>query len=89
MLNASHKKKTYYAQCFQWDGSNTELVVETLNSHGCEASPYDGKLMLRWRDDWHKPSIEMMHFGDWLRIGENGQLKIMRQPEFDMKYERI
>ena len=89
-MKYTHRKKIYHALCLQWDGTNTEMIVELLSRAGCEAHKYgDATLMLRWRDDWHKPSIEMMEVGYWLRLGENDVLKIMKPEEFNLKYEAI
>ena len=88
-MKFTHKKRTYYALCLQWDGINTEMVIELLDRAGCDAHLYDGMLMLRWREDWHRPSIEMMKNGDWLRLGENDVLKVMTDSDFRLKYESI
>ena len=89
MIKYTHRKKIYHALCIQWDGTNTTMVIELLDRAGCDAHKYGNQLMLRWKDDWHKPSIEMMEVGYWLRLGENDELKIMKPEEFELKYEVI
>ena len=88
-MKYTHKKKTYYAMCLQWDGTNTDMVIELLDRAGCDAHKYENDLMLRWRSDWVKPSIDMMHVGYWLRLGENDVLKIYSPEKFALKYEAI
>ena len=65
-------------------------MIDLLKQHGCEANPYLGELMLRWEETATTHyRIEMMHIGDWLRIGENGVAKVMTDEEFKLKYEEI
>lgn len=88
-MKFTHRKKIYHALCLQWDGTNTEVIVELLFRAGCEAHLYGNELMLRWKNDFRKPSIEMMKVGYWLRLGENDVLKIMSPEEFALKYQEI
>ena len=90
MIKYTHRKKIYHALCLQWDGTNTEMIIELLGRAGCDAHPYGDELMLRWRDDWRKgPTIEMMKVGYWLRIGEDDSLKVFSPDVFDQRYEAI
>jgi hypothetical protein len=86
----THKKKPYRAACTQWTASNTEEVMELMKTSGIEASPYGDAMMLRWVDPVHRNSrIDMFYPGMWLRIGENGIMKIMSDQEFKLKYEEL
>ena len=91
MTKFTHKKKARYAMCMVWDGTNTELVIETLERVGCESHKYgDATLMLRWKDDWHRPSIEMMEMNKHvIRIGEDDSIKIITIDEMNEGYEPI
>ena len=88
-MKFTHRKKTYYATCIQWDGKNTEMIIELLDRAGCDAHPYGGELMLKWRSNEVNPSIDMFKVGSWLRLGENDVLKVMTDAEFKLKYEGI
>jgi len=88
-MKFTHVKRPYHACCMIWDGTNTPMVIHQLHLHGCEAHAYGDQLMLRWKDDFRKPSLEMMSLGAVLRIGENGVMKVMSPEEFALKYEPI
>ena len=84
----THKKKTYFATCLQWNGQNTTMVTHILERAGCMVSVYGEQLMLRWPDNSHgRMAVETMNETDWIRCGENDQIKIMKNAEFVMKYE--
>ena len=86
-MKYTHKRKSFYATCLQWDGTNTPIITELLHRHGCESNAYGDELMLRWKDDWHRPSIEMMKIGYWLRLGQDESLKVISPDKF--QYEDI
>jgi len=50
-MKFTHRKKTYYATCLQWDGKNTAMIIELLDRAGCDAHHYGGELMLKWRSN--------------------------------------
>ena len=90
MTKFTHRKRIYHAMCLQWDGVNTEMIIELLDRAGCEAHMYGEVLMLHWRNDWYKGlAIDTMKIGYWLRLGENDVVKIMSPEEFNLKYEAI
>ncbi len=89
MTKFTHIKRPYHATCIEWTGDNTCIVIEQLFIHDCEAHVYGDQLMLRWKDDFRKPSLEMMNVGSVLRIGENEVMKVMTPEEFKLKYEEI
>ena len=88
-MNYTHQKRPYKATCLQWDGLNTDAVTAMLEAAGAEVSPYGEQLMLRWRNRNSGLTIEMMDKWDWLRLGENGVLKMMKPDEFSLKYEEV
>ena len=86
----THKKKTYFATCLQWDGTNTEEFSKLLESQGWEVAPYGDSLMIRWQEKVSgKCGITTVYKGHWLRIGENGEAKLFTDVEFKTKYEEI
>lgn len=90
MIKYTHRKKSRYATCIVWQEDNTQVIIEILDRAGCEAHEYQGQLMLRWKDDWHKPSIEMMEKGkSVIRIGEDDSIKIITVDEMNSGYEEI
>jgi hypothetical protein len=89
MTAHTHQKRPYKAQCLQWASDNTCAVITTLQDFGCEVNTYGDQLMLRWKKSPHKPAIEMLSVGMWLRLGENGELKVMPDAEFRAKYEEL
>lgn len=87
----THKKKTYLAQCMQWT-YNYDQVMQLLNDAGVEVTPYEDYLVLRYNaTDRDKPytKIDTFKKGMWIRVGENGAVKIMKDEEFQLKYEAI
>jgi len=86
-MKYTHKRIAFYATCIQWTPSNTPMVLELLERYGCEANQYGNQLMLRWKDDLHKPSIEMMKHGYYLRLGQDESLKVIPPEKF--QYEPI
>lgn len=91
MTDYTHKKKTYYATCVQWN-DNTDQVTQLLQDVCVEVTPYGDALMLRRQVIEHaRPftKIDMFYKGMWVRIGENGAMKLMTDDEFKLKYEPI
>lgn len=87
-MKFTHKKKNYFAVCLQWSEYNTQEVVDLIQSTGAEVTPYSGRLMIRWQNPLnYKCSLDTIDVGDWVRKGENGVLKLMKDPEFQLKYE--
>jgi len=90
MNKYTHARKTYFAQCIQFDGKNSAEVIALLENHGSEASDYLEELIIRWRiSERYRPDIMILKRGDWVRIGENSVAKIMSDAEFKMKYVQI
>lgn len=86
----THQKKSYLAICLRWNGNNTDDVINLIKSSGAAADIFNDSIMIRWQDSLnYKCSIETMYIGDWVRKGENNVLKIMKDPEFQLKYEPI
>ena len=81
-MKYTHKRKAFYATCIQWTPANTQLIIEILYRAGCDANIYGDELMLRWKDDWHKPSIEMMKHGYYVRLGEDDSVKVIPPEKF-------
>lgn len=91
MPKYTHKKKTYLARCVQWT-NNYDQVIQLLNDAGVEVTPYEDSLILRYKAmDRDKPysKIDTFTKGMWIRVGENGVVKIMKDEEFKLKYEPI
>jgi len=91
MPKFTHKKKTYFARCLQWT-NNDEQVMALLRDANIEASPYGGDLMLRYdvKNNGTKHTvIDMFRKGMWVRVGENGAVKLMRNEDFKLKYEPL
>ena len=88
-MKYTHRKKIYHAMCIQWDGANTQIILELLDRAGCNASIYGDQIMLRWKDDFRHPNLECISKNTWLRLGENDVLKVLTDAEFRLKYEDI
>ena len=84
----THRKRVYHAHCIQYTPDTKAKVVTLLESHGVEVSPYDDCLMLRWFDG-RPDCIKTLDTGMWVRVGENGSVKLMSDEEFQLKYEAI
>jgi hypothetical protein len=85
----THRKRLYHADCYQWNGSNTQCIIDLLQKAGCSAEPFRYQLMLRWSEKWHSPSIDTMSIGDWVREGENGALKVYSSEKLESRYEAL
>lgn len=89
-VNYTHKKKTYFATCIRWNDDNTDEVIQLIESAGASVTYLNGHLMIRWNDPRsYKYSICTIEPGDWVRKGENGVMKLMKDHEFKLKYETV
>lgn len=80
-LNYTHRKRPYRATAMQWNGENTQEILDSLPG----ASRYDeNHLMLR-----HAAGISTMSRGWWVVRGENSAVKCYSDGVFRIKYEEI
>lgn len=81
MIKPTHEKIPYPAYCIQWDGRNTAEVI----AHFDEACLYDtDNIMIR-----HSEGISTMRLGDWVRIGQNGTVKVIKPEVFAERYRAV
>lgn len=78
---ATHITVPYHAQCLQWDGSNTEAIFALVKQAGGTAEHWHASLLLRYQG-----RIDSLYPGWWLRLGENGALKVFKPELFALKY---
>jgi len=88
MPKYTHQKHPYRAHAIQWDGKNTEEVIEVLTSAGADVQPHMECLMLRYKDRVNL-NIDTMKITDWIVRGENGMVKCYTDKVFNEKYEEI
>ena len=84
----THKKRPYRAECVRWVIDNTAQVITILEDGGNEVSLYAEHLMIRWKVPSPR-AIDTLQLGMWLRVGENGVVKMMTDEEFNLKYEEL
>lgn len=79
--NYTHQKHPYRATAIQWNGQNTQELLDSLPG----ASLY-GKnhLMLR-----HAAGISTLSLGWWIVKGENSAVKCYSDEVFRIKYEAL
>ena len=80
-MNYTHQKRPYRAQCWQWNGTNTQEIVQLFH----DAKIHDeNHIMVR-----HGNRISTLVIGSWIVRGENGQIKCYNNNEFNIKYEAL
>lgn len=77
-MTATHQKRAYRAVCTQWDGTNTAQILALLG----DATQYGENIMCRY-----SLGISTLRVGDWVVVGENGEIKTYRNEVFHVKYE--
>jgi hypothetical protein len=82
----THKKKIYRAVCLQWTGENLAQVADMLRSLKYTGFELERGTIMARSD---RLPLLCVHPNNWLRIGENGEFKMMRPDEFELKYEVI
>lgn len=87
-MTFTHKKRPYRAMCVRWVVDNTAAIITILEGGGNEVSLYAEHLMIRWKVPSPR-AIDTLKLGEWLRVGENGVVKMMTNEEFELKYEEI
>lgn len=80
MNQPTHQKRPYKARCVQWVGINTEEIVSLLK----DVQPWGDYLMYRYPN-----GVGTLRMGDWVVVGENGQVKCYTDAVFRIKYEKL
>lgn len=84
-MEYTHQKRPYRAYALQWDGNNTDEVIEMLASIGALGTVYGAEhLMVRY-----DCMIDTLVIGSWVVRGENNDVKCYSNEEFNVKYEKL
>lgn len=84
----THQRKFTRATCIQYNGENKDEIVEILGEDN--ACFRFGYIIYRYPDDQYN-TLSLTHLGkgDWVRIGETGEIKIKTDEEMKRDYEVI
>jgi len=90
-MSYTHRKRAYHATCVQYDGWNTEQLLDLLNDEKIQAVPYGTEgIMIRFSEpEAGQKVIDTISVGWWVVIGENGAKKCYDDQTFKIKYEEV
>ncbi len=79
IVNYNCQKRAYKARSIQWDGTNTEEVLDVFPNARLHGSNH---LMVR-----HAEGVSTLELGAYIVIGENGEVKAYTEETYHVKYE--
>lgn len=71
----------YRAVCFQWDGTNAEVICKFIDNALVFREKY---IVIR-----HKDGVNTLNIGDWVIKGEDGEIRFYTKELFQLKYRPI
>lgn len=84
-MKFTHQRIAYYATCIQWDGTNADAVIAAVGGNATLSTLYGiGYIVARLPD-----GISTLRTGDWVRIGQDGSIKIVKDADFVKSYRAI
>ena len=89
-MNPTHKKRDYPAECVQWTGANTAVILTLLNSGSTVAThlPVRDQIIVRFPVQLPgRKSIDTLLRGWWVVMQMNGVVKCYSDEQFKIKYE--
>jgi hypothetical protein len=86
-MNPTHERIPRRAECLQWDGENSEAVIELLLRGGLVGGLFRECSYILAREDGRvKCGISR---GQWVLMGEDGKIRVYSDDEFKVMYRRL
>ena len=84
--NWTHERISRKAVSLQWDGNNTQAVMDRLAQHGMIGELYRDIYIQVYKDGSYSDTLNI---GDWLVEGEDGRLRIYDDETHALMYRPI
>jgi hypothetical protein len=85
-MKATHRRIVRDAECHQWNGDNTQKIVDFLGKHGMVGSLYRDKYLSVRKDGF---IVHTMWPGSLVIEGEDHEIRFYSDEKFKTMYQPI